>query len=92
MLGNGNTMFSFSFCVILACLLHETSHLYIFKGSWSPYDEKYAYFSESDRLKTLEEVKEMFYFGYDNYMKFAYPQDELNPIYCSGRGPDYDNP
>ncbi|XP_052226391.1 ER degradation-enhancing alpha-mannosidase-like protein 1 [Dreissena polymorpha] len=34
----------------------------------------------------------MFYFGYDNYMKHAYPMDELDPIHCTGRGPDYDNP
>ena len=85
-------MFKLSLGVILSCLLHETNNLYVFKGSWSPYDEKYGYFSEAQRLKTLEEIKEMFYFGYDNYMKHAYPQDELNPIYCSGRGPDYDNP
>ena len=34
----------------------------------------------------------MFYFGYDNYMAYAFPEDELNPIYCRGRGPDYHNP
>jgi len=34
----------------------------------------------------------MFYFGYDNYMNFAFPKDELDPIHCTGRGPDYDNP
>nr|CAB3240820.1 ER degradation-enhancing alpha-mannosidase-like protein 1 [Phallusia mammillata] len=34
----------------------------------------------------------MFYFGYDSYMKYAFPQDELNPIDCSGRGPDVLNP
>ncbi len=29
---------------------------------------------------------------YDNYMKYAFPLDELNPLECSGRGPDHDNP
>ena len=29
---------------------------------------------------------------YDNYMKHAFPLDELNPLECSGRGPDYQNP
>lgn len=43
---------------------------------------------EEARLQT----KEMFKFGFDNYKKYAYPLDELNPIYCSGRGPDYKNP
>ncbi|KAI8849007.1 glycoside hydrolase [Chytridium lagenaria] len=34
----------------------------------------------------------MFYHGYDNYLKHAFPKDELNPILCSGRGPDYSDP
>ena len=53
---------------------------------------KYAIFPESLRLKMLDETKKMFYFGYDNYMNFAFPLDELNPIKCEGRGPDYANP
>lgn len=28
----------------------------------------------------------MFYFGYDNYMEHAFPEDELDPIHCTGRG------
>uniref|UniRef100_T1IJL9 alpha-1,2-Mannosidase n=1 Tax=Strigamia maritima TaxID=126957 RepID=T1IJL9_STRMM len=40
----------------------------------------------------LKEAKEMFYFGYDNYMKYAFPKDELDPIHCTGRGPDLENP
>ena len=31
-----------------------------------------------------EQIKEMFHFGYDNYMKYAFPKDELRPISCSG--------
>jgi ER degradation enhancer, mannosidase alpha-like 1 len=34
----------------------------------------------------------MFQFGYDNYMKYAFPQDELDPIHCRGRGPDSERP
>ncbi|ELK15172.1 ER degradation-enhancing alpha-mannosidase-like protein 1 [Pteropus alecto] len=34
----------------------------------------------------------MFVFGYDNYMAHAFPQDELNPIHCRGRGPDRGDP
>ncbi|KAL8558834.1 ER degradation-enhancing alpha-mannosidase-like protein 1 [Nucella lapillus] len=34
----------------------------------------------------------MFYFGYDSYMEYAFPEDELNPIDCTGRGPDYEDP
>jgi len=43
-----------------------------------------------DALKM--KVKEMFYFGYNNYIDHAFPLDELNPHNCSGRGPDYDDP
>ncbi|KFM79018.1 ER degradation-enhancing alpha-mannosidase-like 1, partial [Stegodyphus mimosarum] len=39
-----------------------------------------------------EEARKMFQFGYDNYLKYAFPKDELNPIFCTGRGPDYENP
>jgi mannosidase alpha-like ER degradation enhancer 1 len=66
--------------------------LYHFKGNIDPYDKIYGQFSERDRLETLESVRKIFNFGYDNYMKYAYPLDELNPIFCEGRGPDYDNP
>ena len=52
----------------------------------------YNYFPESERLVMKNKVKDMFYFGYDNYMKYAFPLDELNPIYCSGRGPDKEHP
>lgn len=38
------------------------------------------------------QVREMFYFGYNNYMTHAFPMDELNPHQCNGRGPDYENP
>lgn len=54
--------------------------------------DKYRYFSVNERVKLREKAKEMFYFGYDNYMNFAFPKDELDPIHCTGRGPDYDDP
>lgn len=55
-------------------------------------ETRYGIFPEKLRLQMVEEAREMFYFGYTNYMKHAFPLDELNPILCSGRGPDYDNP
>ena len=27
----------------------------------------------------------MFYHGYDSYLKYAYPYDELKPLSCSGQ-------
>jgi hypothetical protein len=56
------------------------------------FETKYSYFSEKDRLRMVQASRDMFYFGYDNYMKYAFPQDELNPILCSGRGPDLKDP
>ncbi|UJR32098.1 hypothetical protein I4U23_019566 [Adineta vaga] len=50
--------------------------------------QHYLYFSRSERLQYREKAREMFQFGYDNYMKYAFPQDELDPIHCRGRGPD----
>jgi len=55
-------------------------------------DSKYSYFDDRRRQEMLEATRHMFYFGYDNYMTHAFPKDELDPIHCAGRGPDYDNP
>ncbi|XP_066910395.1 ER degradation-enhancing alpha-mannosidase-like protein 1 [Clytia hemisphaerica] len=53
--------------------------------------QQYSYFPEDERLRMKNKVKDMFYFGYNNYMKYAFPLDELNPIFCTGRGPDKEN-
>lgn len=34
----------------------------------------------------------MFDFGHSNYMQHAFPLDELDPVHCTGRGVDRDNP
>ncbi|KAJ3410692.1 ER degradation-enhancing alpha-mannosidase-like protein 1 [Chytridiales sp. JEL 0842] len=39
-----------------------------------------------------EKARDMFFHGYNGYMKHAYPMDELNPLTCTGRGPDRQNP
>ena len=54
--------------------------------------EHYLYFPRSERLLYREKARQMFQFGYDNYMKYAFPKDELDPIHCRGRGPDVDRP
>ena len=46
-------------------------------------------FSEEKRLQFLQDTKQMFYWGYDNYMTHAFPFDELNPVNCTGRGHDW---
>lgn len=60
-----------------------------FRESWT---KEYSHFPEKLRLEMLEETKKMFTFGYDSYMTYAFPKDELDPIHCKGRGPDYANP
>ena len=48
-------------------------------------------FSEERRLLMKEEARRMFYWGYDHYMQYAFPEDELNPIRCRGRGHDWED-
>ncbi|KAJ3393795.1 ER degradation-enhancing alpha-mannosidase-like protein 1 [Lobulomyces angularis] len=44
----------------------------------------------SRRIALKEKAREMFYHGYDNYMMLAFPEDELNPLKCSGRSKSKD--
>ena len=37
-----------------------------------------------ERLQLREEVREMFYHGYNNYIENAFPMDELLPLSCRG--------
>ena len=78
--------------VILFILKPHYSHSYNFNHEWDPFHSKYSHFSEKERLQMVEESRSMFQFGYDNYMKHAFPEDELNPIDCCGRGADHENP
>ncbi|CAG8499935.1 8066_t:CDS:10 [Paraglomus occultum] len=48
--------------------------------------------TEQRRIELRDYTKEMFYHGFDNYMKYAFPKDELDPIQCVGRGRDKQNP
>lgn len=64
----------------------------IFGHSYDKLDQKYGSFTEEMRKEMMVEVKKMFYFAYDGYMKYAFPLDELDPIHCVGRGPDHENP
>ncbi|KAL3990121.1 Glycosyl hydrolase 47 family protein [Acanthocheilonema viteae] len=45
-----------------------------------------AYGNEKiDRIALRLQAKEMFMHGYNSYMKYAYPHDELMPLSCKGR-------
>ncbi|EGS19248.1 alpha mannosidase-like protein [Thermochaetoides thermophila DSM 1495] len=46
-----------------------------------------------DRVRALRrETVEMFYYGFDNYMKVAFPEDELRPVSCTPLTRDLKNP
>ncbi|XP_012728793.2 ER degradation-enhancing alpha-mannosidase-like protein 1 isoform X1 [Fundulus heteroclitus] len=70
----------------------RTPYLNLFDGNRDEYVRRYSSFPDALRAKMKDMAKEMFYFGYENYMKYAFPEDELNPIDCEGRGPDVLNP
>ncbi|XP_036390334.1 ER degradation-enhancing alpha-mannosidase-like protein 1 [Megalops cyprinoides] len=70
----------------------KKSYLSLLEDGRDEYARKYSTFPENLKSKMRGMAKEMFYFGYDNYMKYAFPEDELNPIDCQGRGPDVLNP
>ena len=55
-------------------------------------DRKYARFSRTEKEQMRRQAKDMFSHAYRGYLTHAFPDDELNPIDCRGRGPDYANP
>lgn len=67
------------------------SYYNINKNTLQEYNE-YLFFPNAERIRMKEKAKEMFEFAYDNYIRYAYPKDELDPIHCVGRGPDHKNP
>lgn len=48
--------------------------------------------TKAERHQLRDKSDRMFQFGFENYMKHAYPMDELDPIHCVGRGHDHDDP
>ena len=41
--------------------------------------------SPHERMMLRDETMDMFRHGFDNYMRYAYPDDELKPLSCVGR-------
>ncbi|KAG8920690.1 alpha mannosidase-like protein [Tulasnella sp. 418] len=44
------------------------------------------------KLQIRNEVKELWDHGFNGYMKYAFPMDELQPLSCTGRGPNWRDP
>ena len=78
--------------LVVSIIGYGTTNQKVFYQTLPIAAKPFNYFPESERLRMKKKVKDMFYFGYDNYIKYAFPLDELNPIYCSGRGPDKEHP
>ncbi|KAK4039326.1 glycosyl hydrolase family 47-domain-containing protein [Parachaetomium inaequale] len=69
--------------LLLGCML-----LAICLGHWPA-----AAAMRPDRLRELrQETVDMFYHGFDNYMKIAFPEDELRPVSCIPLSRDGKNP
>lgn len=64
----------------------------MFLEAFDEWSSRYGSMSAEEVLHWREAARQMFTFGYDNYIKYAFPLDELDPIHCLGRGPDYDDP
>ena len=73
-------------------IYNVTGNINYFGQRYTANDHRYVTFSDERREEMLQETRKMFQFGYDNYMKHAFPKDELDPIHCTGRGPDIENP
>lgn len=54
------------------------------KDPLSTYKENIHILSRKEQLKYREQVRAMFYHGYNHYMKYALPSGELRPISCTG--------
>ncbi|KRZ38059.1 ER degradation-enhancing alpha-mannosidase-like protein 1 [Trichinella pseudospiralis] len=79
----------FFILIFFTCLLETVSTNRLFLGTFDPWEKWYGSFSESERIKMVHMIRRMFGFAYDNYMRWAMPFDELDPLNCRGRGPDY---
>ncbi|VDN22843.1 unnamed protein product [Gongylonema pulchrum] len=75
--------------LLLASAQHCTG---IYPFIQDSYKANYGSFSASELREAKEAAREMFYFAYENYMRHAFPMDELDPINCAGRGHDHLNP
>src|ERR1700761_241552 len=44
------------------------------------------------RESLRDQTVELFYHGYDNYLRYAFPEDELRPVTCAPLTRDRENP
>ncbi|KAK9249466.1 glycoside hydrolase [Lipomyces tetrasporus] len=51
-----------------------------------------AAFPKQHLDKLREETREAFYHGWNHYLRYGFPEDEIAPLSCMGRGSDRANP
>ncbi|KAI5124722.1 hypothetical protein M0805_005360 [Coniferiporia weirii] len=74
--------------VVLVCL--ETSNWSI--GPVAYAEGKASGWSSQRKLAAREKTRDLWNHGFNSYMNNAFPLDELMPLSCTGRGPDWENP
>lgn len=52
---------------------------------------KPAVWDSNRKAEARERTRALWYHGFDSYMRYAFPADELRPLTCKGRGPDWSN-
>lgn len=75
--------------LLFICDASLTSYPFLYNDRFS---SSYGALTKKEIENAKRIAREMFYFAYDNYMQFAFPMDELDPINCTGRGHDHQNP
>ncbi|KAH7916186.1 glycoside hydrolase family 47 protein [Hygrophoropsis aurantiaca] len=58
----------------------------------SPINSRGSAWTTQRKRTFRDSTKRLFYHGFDHYMSHAFPLDELSPLTCTGRGPDWLNP
>lgn len=65
------------FCLFLLFYITQANNEIPFPFKTGDFERQYRPLSDSEKNQAKEDVLKMFYFGYDNYMKHAFPMDEL---------------
>ncbi|KDQ07463.1 glycoside hydrolase family 47 protein [Botryobasidium botryosum FD-172 SS1] len=82
-------------------LWHKSaSALLLFNSAWSQAPGADALSNSSHisqwtterKVFAREATRDLWKHGFDSYMQYAFPKDELRPLSCKGRGPDWNNP
>ncbi|KAI0773849.1 alpha-mannosidase [Fomes fomentarius] len=76
---------------LLALLIAGLDSHWVSSGSGHAFAEGLQW-STSQKMAMRNQVRALWYHGFDNYMRYAFPLDELAPLSCTGRGPNWHNP